>query len=159
MKRHHGQSAFTLIEVLLSLAILGILLAALGTAFNASAMNYRENRNLSEAMNTARMATDKMVTLIRTGQPDPTDTAANTCRLVTADGTDMTFSYNSTQKKLYCVIGGANHVLCDNVTAMTFSKTLSGDADCVTRVLMSMTVQVGDVSKTVTSAVLVRKNL
>jgi prepilin-type N-terminal cleavage/methylation domain-containing protein len=159
MKRHQQSNAFTVVEVLISLAILAILLTALATAFNASSMSYRENRNIATAMNTARAATDKMVMLIRTGQPDPADTAANTCTLATSDGTDMTFSYNSGQKKLYCITGGQNYLMCENVSAMSFAKTLSSDASCVKSVLMSMTVSIGDVSKTVSAAVVVRRNL
>jgi prepilin-type N-terminal cleavage/methylation domain-containing protein len=160
--KHRHSNAFTMVEVLISLAIMGILLAALGTAFNASAINYRENREISMTMNSARQAMDRMVMLIRTGQPDPADTAAATCTLVAADGTDMTFSYNAGQKKLYCITGGQNRLLCENVTAMTFAKTTGKDslnADCVKSVVIAMTVKAGDVSQTVSGAAVVRPNL
>jgi Tfp pilus assembly protein PilW len=156
-----------MVEVLISLAILGILLTAIATAFNASAMNYRENSSIAEAIGSGRAALDKMTSLIRTsGNISTASEGASACSLVTADSHDITFSYNSTQKKLYYVTNysttDVDPVLCDNVTAMTFTKTLGKDSkgvDCVKSVVMTITVTVGKTSETLTAAAVVRPNL
>jgi prepilin-type N-terminal cleavage/methylation domain-containing protein len=153
-------SAFTMVEVLIAVTILSILLVAIATAFNASAMNYKENAGIAEAMNSARQALTRMTTLIRTGYPVPADTAANTCSLLTADGQDIVLSYDSAQKKLYYVTASTTDtdpVLCEHVTAMTFTKSLvAGD---VQSVVINMTVTVNGVSETFSAAAVVRKNL
>jgi type II secretory pathway pseudopilin PulG len=150
-----------MVEVLVALAILGILLTALATAFNASAMNYRQNRGIAEAMNNARQAMARMTALIRTGQPNPADTSTDSCSLLSSSGQDITFRYVSSQKKLYCTVGDVMtqpaNVLCDNVTALRFDKTIEGTD--VKSVVITMTVTVGDVSETISSAAVVRKNL
>ena len=46
-KKH--KSAFTLVEVLLSLAILGMLMAAVAVAFDASVKNYQVNEGIYRA--------------------------------------------------------------------------------------------------------------
>jgi type II secretory pathway pseudopilin PulG len=155
-----------MVEVLISLVILGILLTALATAFNASAINYRENHNMSTVMNSARQALDRMTMLIRTGQPDPADTSLTTCTLMTADSKDVTFNFNSGEKKLYYITNDnttdTDPLLCENVTALKFTKTLGKDSkgiDCVKSVVISMTVRIGDVSETLSAAAVVRPNL
>ena len=52
----------------LSLAIFGMLMAAVGLAFNASAVNYSQNETMFKAMNTARQALLRITTEIRTAQ-------------------------------------------------------------------------------------------
>jgi prepilin-type N-terminal cleavage/methylation domain-containing protein len=153
-KTRFAMPAFTIAEMLIALAIMAVLLTAIATAFNASAMNYRENAGIAEAMNSARNALARMTTLIRTGQPNPANEAVGTCSL---DGGNIVFSYNSAEKKLYYVAGGVSSVLCDNVTSLTFTKSLAGPD--VKSVVIAMTIQIGDVTETFTSAAVVRKNL
>jgi prepilin-type N-terminal cleavage/methylation domain-containing protein len=154
VKTCSGSAAFTMAEMLIALVIMAILLTAIATAFHASSMNYRENSGIAEAMNSARNALARMTTLIRTGQPNPANEAVGTCSL---DGGSIVFSYNSAQKKLYYVTGGVSSVLCDNVTSLTFTKSWTGPD--VKSVVISMTIQIGDVTETFTSAAVVRKNL
>ena len=47
---------FTIVELLLALAVTSILLAAVAVAFNASVINYRENEDIFTAVNSARHA-------------------------------------------------------------------------------------------------------
>jgi prepilin-type N-terminal cleavage/methylation domain-containing protein len=162
---HKKHTAFTMIEMLLSLAILGVLLTAIAVAFNASAINYRQNSGIAEAMNSARQALARMTTLIRTGQPSSAIEAQGTCSLMTAPmpsdnvSHDVSFVLNSGQNKLYYndTTASTSNVLCENVTELTFAKTFTG-AD-VKSVIITMTVTIGDVSETFTAAAVVRKNL
>jgi prepilin-type N-terminal cleavage/methylation domain-containing protein len=147
-------SAFTMVEVLIAVAILSILLVAIATAFNASAQNYKENTGIAEAMNSARQALSRMTSLIRTGQPKPENEAVGTCSF---NGDTIVLSYDSANKKLNYTTGGATHVLCDHVTAITFTKTLTG-AD-VKSVVINMTISVNGVSETFAAAAVVRQNL
>jgi len=146
-------------EMLIALVVMGILLTAIATAFNASATNYRENAGIAEAMNSARNVLARMTTLIRTGQPNPAAEATGRCSLITADNHSVVFRYDAGQRTVYYDdnTAGTSNKLCENVTALTFTKSLTG-AD-VKSIVISMTIQMGDVSETFTSAAVVRKNL
>ena len=59
-------SAFTIAELLLTLALLGVLLAGLAVAIDASMLSYRENEKIATATQAARVILNRMTTEIRT---------------------------------------------------------------------------------------------
>lgn len=161
-----NRSALTLAEMLIVLAVTAILLAAVAVAFNASVISYRENENAFKAVNSARQALFRITTQLRTAVAVDPNAASNECSLITADGNeDVTYRYNSADNKLYLITNDnpsdKDYVLCDNVTAMTFTKnTFVRDAVVyVKSVQMSMTVQSGSSQKTLVAAAVVRRNL
>jgi hypothetical protein len=146
-----------------------MLLAAVALAFNASAVNYSENEAMFKAMNTARQALLRITTEIRTAQSvaligagagdDPDNSR---CSMIASDGRDITYRYDSAADTLYLDdnIGGSNYVLCTNVTAITFDRaTVPDDPTAVRNVQISITVSVNDLSQTLATAAVVRKNL
>lgn len=154
---------FTIVELLLALAITGILLAAVAVAFNASIINYRENEDIFKTINSARQALFRITTQLRTANAVDPNSPDNECSLITAGGDDITYRYNSGDNKLYLITNDdlfdSDYVLCEDVTAMTFKKdTAVGDA-YVKSVQISMTVVSGDIVQTVSSAAVVRRNL
>jgi prepilin-type N-terminal cleavage/methylation domain-containing protein len=158
MKESKG---FTLVELLLGLAISAMLLTAVAAAFNASVMNYRENRQIYQTLNSARQALLRMTTQLRTADSVSPAADPNECSLVTIDGGDITYDYRGPVQTLYLIDNdaGAEYVLCEHVTAMTFTKTLTDDGlDCKS-VRISMTLQIGDQIQTLSSAVAIRRNL
>jgi prepilin-type N-terminal cleavage/methylation domain-containing protein len=165
-------AGFTLAELLIALAVMGILLAAVAVAFNASVINYRENEDIFKSINKARQALARMTTQIRTAGYWVTPTlfmAVNTldpnnrCSLHTSTGDNITYEYRSADNKLYLITNSDGHeyVLCDNVKAMSFIKTLTapGPQQEVESVQISMTVASGNTEQTVAAAAVVRKNL
>ncbi len=166
-RKSKSNLGFTLVEVLLSLAILGMLLAAVAMAFNASAINYSENEAMFKAMNTARQALLRITTEIRTAQSvaligggdDPDNTQ---CSMITADSRNVTYRYDSSDNTLYLDDNttSSNYVLCTNVTAMTFDRaTVPDDPTAIRNVQISITVSVDTFSQTLATAAVVRKNL
>ena len=169
-RKSKSNTGFTLVEVLLSLAILGMLLAAVALAFNASAINYSENEAMFKAMNTARQALLRITTEIRTAQSvaligagagdDPCDQTQ--CSMITADSRNVTYRYDSSDNTLYLDDNttSSNYVLCTNVTAMTFDRaTVPDDPTAIRNVQISVTVSVDTLSQTLATAAVVRKNL
>ncbi len=159
------KTGFTVVELLISLAIAAILLASIAVAINASAINYTENEEMFKTMNSARQALFRMTTQIRTADAVDPNASSNACSMITADGEDITYLYNGGDNKLYLITNDdttdSDYVLCENVTAMNFTKnTVLEDAVIkVKSVQISITVQSGDFQRTIASAAVVRRNL
>jgi prepilin-type N-terminal cleavage/methylation domain-containing protein len=153
--------AFTLVECLISLAISAILLTAMAVAFNASAINYRENEQMYQTINNARQALTRMTSQLRTGYAvDPTATA-DQCNFFTAADEDITYEFRSADGKLYLITNddGNEYVLCNNVVNATFTKTAAADPNDCKSVQISLTVRAGDFERTLSAATVIRRNL
>jgi len=164
LAKRKTKSGFTIIEMLISLAILALLMSAVATAFYASAVNYRENEDIFRAVHTARQVLFRITMELRTATAVKHDDPANECTMVTAEGSNITYRYNSGDNTLYLITNDdatdADYVFCDNVTAMSFVRTFdTGDPTVVKNVQINMTVAAGDVSQTVSTAVVVRRNM
>jgi len=161
MKNNRCQTGFTIVELLLVLAITGMLLAAVAVAFNASVINYRENEEIFKTINNARQALLRMTSQLRTGYWVDPDAPNNECSFFTADGQDLTYEYRSADNKLYLITNSDSqeYILCENVTLMNFIKTPTLDGSDCKSVQISMMVQSGDMQRTMSTAVVIRKNL
>ena len=158
------ERGFTIAEVLIVLAITGILLAAVAVAFNASIINYQQNEQMFKTINNARQALCRMTSQLRTGHLVDPIAPNNQCSFYTADADGnepITYDYRSADNKLYVITNGHEYVLCENVNSMSFIKTPTADGDCKS-VQMSMTVQSPDqvgVQRTLSAAAVIRRNL
>jgi prepilin-type N-terminal cleavage/methylation domain-containing protein len=158
-------SGFTLVELLLALAISTMLLTAVGVAFNASAVNYRENEEIFKTVNSARQALFRITSQLRTADAVDPNAPSNECTLITAGGEDITYRFDSGDRKLYLVtnddLSDSDYVLCENVTTMTCTKNavLEDSQVKVKSVQVSLTVSSGDMDRTIAAAAVVRRNL
>jgi len=165
MQNSRHKTGFTIAELLLALAIASILLVAVAVAFNASAINFRENEEIFRVVNNARQSLFRMTTQIRTADAVDPDAPNNECSFITAAGEDLTYRYNSGDKKLYLItnddLSDPDYVLCDNVEAFTCTKnSVTEDSTIkVKSVQISMTVGFGSLQRTVSTAAVVRRNL
>ncbi len=165
MQNMKYKTGFTVAELLLALAIAGMLLAAVAVAFNASIINYRQNEDIFKAINSARQAMFRMITQLRTADAVDPNSLASECSLITAEGDDITYRYNSGDNKLYLItnddLTDSDYVLCDNVTAMTFTRdTVVVDMQTIVKsVQISITVASSNVQQTVSAAAVIRRNL
>ena len=155
--------SFTIVELLIALAITAILLAAVAVAFNASYKNYSENEKIFKTINNARQALFRITSQLRTAIAVDPNSPDNECALWTTDNDNITYRYNVVDNKLYLFdnLSGSSYVLCDNVTAMTFKKNsaIEGTQWYVKSVQISMTVQEDGLQRTTSAAVVIRKNL
>jgi prepilin-type N-terminal cleavage/methylation domain-containing protein len=161
-KKRAGRKAFTLVEVLASIAILAMLAAAVAVAMEASINSYQENQDISKAMNTARQALLRMITQIRTAQAVNTTDPSNQCSLITNDGKDITYRYDSAAKTLYIDYNstGTSHKLCENVISLNFTRAAKpDDATRIRNVQIVLEVEVDNAVRKLASAAVLRKNL
>jgi prepilin-type N-terminal cleavage/methylation domain-containing protein len=155
---------FTVVEMLIALMITGMLLAAIASVINASSINYNANESIFKSMNIGRLTLLRITAELRTAQAVAVSEPSTQCSLVTTDGADITYLYDDTEKILYLVTNDdlldEDHVLCENVTDVTFTRTTyASEPGIVKDVMISITTNVGDVSQTLSSAVVLRKNL
>ena len=169
MRKKRCENGFSIIELLIALAISAMLLVAVAVAFSASMMSYRQNEDIFKAVNSARQALFRIKTQLRTATAVDPNSPANECSFITAGGDNITYRFNSGDGKLYLItnddLTDSDYVLCDNVAAVTFSRTTCTRTEdevtytYVARVDMSMTVVVGDAQRMVSSAAVIRRNL
>jgi len=162
MLHNKNKSGFTIVELLIALAISGILLTAVALAFQSSMMNYTENEDIFKTINGTRQALCRITTQLRTADSVDPCSPGNQCRFYTPDGQLITYDYRSADQKLYLVSGGTDYLLCDNVTDMTFTKDVFNHdvfGPSVKSVQISMTVKNGDIENTISAAAAIRRNL
>ncbi len=155
---------FTIPELLIAMAITGLLLAAIAVVFNASVINYRTNEDIIRVTNNARQALSRITSQLRTADAVDPNSPVNECTLYTAGGENITFRYDSSDNKLYLTDNstGNDYVLCDNVTAMTFTSQTGIDDvgnTFVKSVQISMTLVSGNAERKVSAAAVIRRNL
>ena len=152
---------FTIMEMLLALAISSMLLAAVAVAFNASIINYRENEDMFKVINSARQSLFRMTSQLRTANSVDPNAPNNQCNFFTAGAEDITYEYRNADKKLYLITNsdGQEYVLCDNVTAMTFTKNPTVDGTDCKSVQISITVTRGNAQRKISAAAVIRRNL
>jgi prepilin-type N-terminal cleavage/methylation domain-containing protein len=161
MKNAKYKTGFTVAELLIALAISAMLLVAVAVAFNASAINYQENEDIFKTVNNARQALFRITSQLRTAYAVDPAAPNNECSFITAADENITYEFRNAENKLYLItnVDSNEYVLCDNVTAMTFTKTPTDDGlDCKS-VQISMTVVSGNVQKTISAAAAIRRNL
>jgi len=163
MPRSRRKTGFSLVETIIALAVLVMLMAAVGVAVHGSAMNCRANENIFKAISTARRAVMRITGDLRTATAVSDADPPSQCSMITSDGRDITYRFSSTDGTLYLDdnAAGTSYVLCRNVSAMTFTRTTVPGSNPVKikNVRISMTVTVGGVSQTVASAAVIRRNM
>ena len=70
-------NGFTFAELLISLAITAIILAAIAVAFDASASNYQQNQAVYKTTNDSRQALARITQQLRTATAVDPDTASH----------------------------------------------------------------------------------
>lgn len=170
MKKTNIKSGFTIIEILMSLVILAMLMAAVAVAFDASIVNFQANEGISKTMNTARAALLRMTTELRTAQGVAIigtggDPDSSQCSLMTHDGRDITYRFAANENILYLDdnIGGNSYALCRNVTEATFERAVvpgsSPAAIRNVRIALTIADDLGKTTQTLAAAAVMRRNL
>jgi len=164
MSTRKNKSGFTIVELLISLAITVILLTAVAIAFNASAINYKQNESIFKTVNSARQALYRITTQLRIAEEVDSTTTDNLCTLLRHQGdAGITYKYDNSDNTLYLIDNSTAlpYTLCENVTAMTFSKNTAviNGLIGVKSVQISMTVSDGNITQKLSAAAVIRRNL
>lgn len=97
------KQGFTIVEMLLALAILAVLLSAVAVAMHASLHNYSENTKIAELTQTARVVLNRMMSEVRTA--DAVDSASQRVTIIPPQpdpGNLTEIEYELDDGVLYC---------------------------------------------------------
>lgn len=162
-KNLKNKTAFTFIEVLIALVVSAILMTAMAVAFDASVKNYSANESLFRSTNMARQTLTRITNQVRVASSItlPGVEPVNKCTLITAEGQNITYDYRSANNALYLIDNGTSteYLLCENISAMSFAKTVDWGKNIVKSVQVVITVTNSGQSKKLAGAALVRRNI
>lgn len=139
-RRARRAAGLSLVEVLISLAIVAMLLTATGIAFDAALKNYKINHDMASVSVSARNALYQMTTTIRSAwnldpDTDPLDAIyvapnGKSCSMRNANGDRVYYRYDESGKQLQVRIDYDDptltdtpfYVLVDNVEPVTVGE-------------------------------------
>jgi Tfp pilus assembly protein PilW len=165
-RRGAGRRGLSIVELMLSLAVSGMLLTAVAAGAWAAVGATQGNDQFVRASHVSRVCMDQMTTQLR--RCDSCQVAASDrVEIITDTGHDWTYQYfpSTLQLKLIQndVSGKPSYVLANNVTAATFTADTVVDPVTsltkVVRVSIVMSTQVGKTVVTVNDTVAPRRAL
>lgn len=151
----HPLRGICLAEVLISLALTGILTTALASSVTAISQSWKTNYAYAQTMQPARIAMHRMLTAVRQsaqcqigenapllGQTQVTDTS--TLRYITTAGTAQAFRLTGTTLMYYpndTGISSVGSTLAHNVSGVTFSAQMDPVSGSVLNVQIRLTIK------------------
>ncbi len=165
MKAKSIIKAFTLLELLIGMAIFSVLLAAIAVAMESSVNSCTINKDIYTSLNRARQTMARITYDLRNAQGVSTDSLTNECSLITQTGSDITYKWDSQTSKLWLItnddLTDEDYLLCENVTALKFEKQIinKDGTDRVKYVKISIEVTGKGKPQKLSTAVVLRKNL
>ena len=175
LRTHCRAAGLSLVEVLISLAIMALLLTATGIAFDAALDNYKINHDMASVSVSARNALYQMTSTIRAAwnldpETDPDyaiDVAEDGMSCALRDSSDraVIYRYDDDSRELQVNIDDAEqwYVMVENVFPITvdediFTATYTPD-DLVSRVEIRFQVSQENLSRTISAAAVPRNIL
>ncbi len=165
MKTNKSKSAFTIIELMISIVLLAMILSAVSLAFDACISNYQANKDISDAVIKANQALSRITNDLRCAVAvDTSSEPNNQCALITAEGKDITYRFDNNARRIYLIENntGVSHVLCDDISSAYFEKTTEVDVfgnRLVKNVQITLTIGSGNGVQKACAAVAIRRNL
>jgi len=157
------KKAFTIAEMIVALTLMAMLMTAVAIAFNASAINCRDNEEIYKSINAARQTLIRLTNQLRTANPTEfvDGESATECTIEVADGSIINYYYSADEEILYLTNDAdpdSDYVMCRNVTGVSFDRTASTEEpDQIANVQVTITVESGSTSETLSSAIALRR--
>ncbi len=169
MPRRKRQSAFTLVEVLMSMAILALLMTAMGAAVKTATQGYSENEKLTNMTQAGRSVLGRITRDIRSC--DAVDANSTKITIIPADANGpQQIQYEFTGGTLYyrrtvggvttssVLLGPSGNVSISSLAISTTAGTDWKKLPCITDISLRLTVKVGGETMTVSSSAAPRRN-
>jgi len=160
VSKTNSRKGFTIAEMLMCLVILGLILTAVTFAFQASGTNYKQNREIFEAVSSARLALARMSAQLRTATAVDINEPSTQCSLISSDTESIVFRFDQSARKLFLDSDSGSHVLCENVDDLVFTRRTGLNDEgqtCVKSMEIKITVRPASTTHTLSTAVVLRK--
>lgn len=163
MKNKRLKSAFTIIELLISLTVIGMVLTAAAIAFDACIANYQAGKDMSDANMKASQALSRITADLRCADAVVTSEPNSQCTMITAAGGDITYKFEQSDEALYLVDNdtATSYTLCEGISSAFFDRITDFNdlgVPYVKSVQIKMTIQSGSYSQNYCAGVAIRKN-
>lgn len=160
--QNQAERGFTLVEILIALAVGALLVTAVMVAFNSAAVNYKENAAIAESMNKSRQFLYKLLSQLRTAQS--VDNVTNTeCSFRTDDGSNLSYIYDGNNVYLDTTpddSSDSNYLVCENISDIQFTKvTADGDPNSIESIRVDIQITRDGKTRTLSAGTSLRKNL
>ena len=165
------RAGFTLVEVMLSLAIMAVIMAAVGAAMHGAFLAYAENNKIAQVTQTARSVLHRMMQEVRTAEA-VTSTAtsvsvvppdnAEGLSLIVYELTNGTLFYKRTvngEVLTEPVVGAGDGVTIQNFTVWRETATDGEGVEYTTRLTARLDISAGANRLDVSAAVCPRRNM
>ncbi|MFW6133236.1 MAG: PulJ/GspJ family protein [Planctomycetota bacterium] len=164
-------SGFTLVEVLIALAITAMLLTSVGVAVHAALTSHQESGELAAAAHATRVLCDRMARQVRTAAAIDPEAPSDVLRLVPSDDgvSQIEYAFDAERAALvyrvttgegtdeHVLIGGADGIEVGGFSVFTRSESDGGET-CVRNVTVQLTFAVDNQAFTVTASAFSRRN-
>lgn len=128
MKKTSINKGFTLVELLISLAIMAILFVAIGSSFDMAFKSYEANTSMNDLNMVHRNIIHQLSSAIRTAYNDPeiatieVSLDGNTLSLTDSNARELQYRYSpDTSQLLVSIDGGDEYVVLENISPVNSS--------------------------------------
>jgi len=147
-----NNKGFSLIEMMIVVAILGIIILGLVTFFTGGTKSWVAGQSQLKAQREARQAMDRMVKEIREARSINNSSTLSSISFNSPFNGDITYNYNSGDKKVYRQKSGNSSIVIDNVLVFEVTywnsneieKTPSSESNEISKVHIDLQVDVDD---------------
>ncbi len=141
--KHKKILGYTLIEVVISIVVFGIIMLSVVTIFQQFSLNYNAQKNLGQIHDQSFVQFSQMTREIR-GMQSLTSIAATAVRFVNADGVDITYQLTGVNIVRVDNTNASSQILISSISSLAFTFfNISGASTAVIANIVYINMDIG----------------
>ncbi len=139
-----GQSGFSLIELIVALAVFVVVVVTANGIFSLSIVSHRKISSQQETLETGRFLLESISKEVRFSRIYNSDGASLQLSVRNQDGEDITYTFDNGSKQISKIVGGGTVVLNDPNMAVAGQFMVSRSGTAIAHPLVTIIMQVAD---------------
>ncbi len=139
-----GQSGFSLIELIVALAVFVVVVVTANGIFSLSIVSHRKISSQQETLETGRFLLESISKEVRFSRIYNSDGASLQLSVRNQDGEDITYTFDNGNKQISKIVGGGTVVLNDPNMAVAGQFMVSRSGTAIAHPLVTIIMQVAD---------------